>query len=88
MQSNGMMIPKEMYNSLDGMDIRYRYHPGACDTDLCAHAFYSGHKLMIVPEAICYHRYHRENFDDEYSTSLKEQRIKEFKEKYANLTDR
>ena len=83
MQSNGMMIPKKMYNAAHGMDLRYRYHPGACDTDLCAHCFYRGNKLMIVPEAVCYHRYHRENFDDDYSTSLKEKRIKEFEETYG-----
>lgn len=88
MQSNGMMIPKKMYNELDGMFIDYRYHAGACDTDLCAHAFYRGYELGIVPEAVCYHRYHKENFDDDYSTKLKEKRIKLFKEKYENLDHR
>lgn len=83
MQSNGMMIPKKMYNDAHGMDLRYRYHVGACDTDLCAHCFYRGNKLMIVPEAICYHRFHKENFDDKYSTDLKQQRIKEFVKKYG-----
>lgn len=82
MQSNGMMLPKKMYNELGGMFPDYRYHPGACDTDLCAHAYFAGYQLMIVPEAVCYHRYHKENFDDEYSTALKEKRIKEFQEAY------
>ena len=78
MQSNGMVIAKELYNSLGGMFIDYRYHAGACDTDLCANAFYRGNKLMIVPEAVCYHIYHKENFDDQYSTNLKAERIKQF----------
>lgn len=84
MQSNGMCIPKKMYNDLGGMFTGYRYHPGACDTDLCAHAFYRGYELMIIPEAICYHLYHKENFDDEYSTKLKEERIK----MYENMATR
>lgn len=83
MQSNGMMLSKNLYNSLGGMFLGYRYHAGACDTDLCANAFYHGYELGIVPEAVCYHRYHKENFDDEYSTKLKEKRIKQFKKKYA-----
>lgn len=82
MQSNGMMLPKAMYNELGGMLLDYRYHAGACDTDLCAHAYFKGYELGIVPTAVCYHRYHKENFDDEYSTQLKEKRIKSFREKY------
>lgn len=84
MQSNGMMIPKRMYLSLGGMLLEYRYHPGACDTDLCAHAYFKGYELGIVPTAVCYHRYHRENFDDAYSTALKAKRIQFFKAMYEN----
>lgn len=78
MQSNGMMLPKKMYNDLGGMFLDYRYHAGACDTDLCANAYFKGYELAIIPTAICYHYYHKENFDDEYSTKLKAKRIKEY----------
>tara|TARA_R110000868_G_C10972640_1_gene770681 strand:- start:17154 stop:17819 length:666 start_codon:yes stop_codon:yes gene_type:complete len=88
MQSNGMMLPKKMYNELGGMLLDYRYHAGACDTDLCAHAHFKGYELAIIPQAVCFHRYHKENFDDEYSTKLKQSRIQYFKETYANLDNR
>jgi GT2 family glycosyltransferase len=83
MQSNGMVIPKVCYNELGGMLLAYRYHPGACDTDLCAHAYFKGYELGIVPKAVCYHRWHTEHFDDAYSTNLKQKRIKYFQETYG-----
>jgi GT2 family glycosyltransferase len=83
MQSNGMMLAKKVYNDLGGMFEGYKHHVGACDTDLMAHAFFKGYKLLIVPDAICYHEHHKENFDDEYSQKLKADRIAMFKEEYS-----